>query len=161
MDKDDDLKGLFGQEDKEDNSGGAVEKMLELLASLVNSTECADNEMVGKLYRQLYTKVIGKYRPLIKGLPAVSKEVSEDLTPLIVTILEILNDIQNNEDYQVAVKINRKIRARERKALLDIHVLAGFSKKEAMAFVLQDSAKNNVSQYQQLAELPRTIKNKK
>jgi len=132
-----------------------VDRILEALSAIVDRTDSADSDQAGLLLQQLYSSVVLKYTPLIKGLPALSKNVASDLVPLAVAVLQVNNEIKTNEDYKAAVKKSRQIRGRERQELLDIYIKAGFTRREAMAFVLLDSANNKVQSQQFTEGLPK------
>ena len=117
-----------------------IESLFEVLNQLLEIEGNADEETVGPLIQKMYLEMVSKYRPVMQVLPDVAEIATQDLVPIVMTFLTVVNGIHEDDDIRTAVDRRNVLKADMRKMALDTYQSAGFSREEAMALLLQDVA---------------------
>lgn len=122
--------------------------------------------MIKALVDDVYDSTVGEYSPYLRLLLSIVAEKTsgevggaigsilagivegntESFIPLGVAAVEASNALQENEDYFAALKKKAELLARKRKMMFDAYTdsnIGGFTREEAMTFVLDDTAKPN------------------
>lgn len=117
-----------------------VEKMLEKLVGILEGAEGSSTEEMGVLLGGVYDGIVGPYRPIINSVPAVVDKLASDLTPVGLSIINLMNTLRADKNIAEAIEKGNSIKASQRMKLLKAYMKAGFKRNEAMSLLLNDIA---------------------
>lgn len=116
------------------------QKIMETLEGLRDGT--VSPEDASGFMAELYEGLIGNYREAIKLIPdvIVEKASKDVIVPLLLSMYKILSVGLRDKEVVKASKEYTVLLAKRRAKALKTYTDAGFTREEAMAFVLQDAA---------------------
>jgi hypothetical protein len=123
-------------EKKEEES--PFQKQLTGILELLENIDGMPAEMLQAMVEPAYGSISEKVKPLLGLLPILTELVGKDLDPLILAALKLSNNSGESEEVKVERKLNRKLKAEERKERYDAYVEAGFTEEQAMTLLLND-----------------------
>lgn len=95
---------------------------------------------VSPLVKQVYEEAVKKYRPVLQSLPSLSEQLADDLLPLFKAFHELSIRIRSDDELHNLTMEDSALVAKKRQARVKIYEKAGFSREEAIALLLQDTA---------------------
>ncbi len=128
-------------EEKEEES--PFQKQLTGILDLLGNIDGMPAEMLQAMIEPAYGSISEKVKPLLELLPILTELVGKDLDPLILAALKLSNNSGESPEVKAERKINRKLKAEERKERYDAYFQVGFTEDQAMTLLLNDIARSS------------------
>jgi hypothetical protein len=127
-------------------------KWFDDVKDLLRRTDLTSDELGSRLV-EIYQNVVptSEVRTLASALPVLSKVVARDLGIAFTATTAAYLAIRTDPNYISAIEQRATQFAEERKRAVDIYSRAGFSRAEAISFVIQDDVSFNEAIRQMLS----------
>ncbi len=111
-----------------------------LLDDMIARAMAGEANQVGEEMKLLYGTYAGQFLPVLQSFKPLLEAVGGDVSEVVAVIAAGFNTGAENANLQAEAARSNALKAAARMRKLDAYTKAGFTREEAMAFILADAA---------------------